>query len=266
MIRKITALSFLTLSVLFGSRAEASAQGIGPSTFPSQCTTTVTVTGVQYAGKDGGKDKILVTWSAAKPQSACVDIKEFRVDVKVVRKLGHQDSASKTFGGSERSGLIEVPRAALETDPQSFDVTVNAKVNGEKDKTVKLSGSGSPTISSASQVAAGAAGPCDPAIKVTALNFFPAETPTKDVLGVFWDATASDPCLRFSSFKVTVKVTRADGGIQNSNSGLLAAGTRSARIELPKSVGIVSFEVTLDTRLTGVTANALFGARKQGNF
>ena len=265
MIRRFIALSFLTLALIV-SRGGASAQGIGPSTFPSQCTTTITVTSVQYAGKDDRKDKILVTWNAAKPQSACVDIKEFRVDVKVTRKLGHQDSASKTFGGSERSGLIEVPRATLETDPESFDVNVNAKINGEKDKTVRVTGSGTPSISSASQVPTGSSVPCAPTINVTTLNFFPAETPAKDVLGVFWDASSTDACLAFSNFRVIVKVTRADGGVQNSNSGLLPSAARSARIELPKSVGIVSFEVTVETRLIGVTSNVLFSARKQGNF
>jgi hypothetical protein len=266
MIRKVISLSFFALALLIVSRGEASAQGIGAATLPSQCTTTVNVTNVQYAGKDNGKDKILVTWSAARPQSACVDIKEFRVDVKVVRKHGHEDSASKTFGGAERSGVIEVPRAALETDPESFDVSVNAKVNGEKDKTIKVTGSGSPSIGSASQVPTGSSGPCDPTIKVTTLNFFPAETPGKDVLGVFWDASLSDACLTFSNFRVTVKVTRVDGGIQTANSGLLTSPTRSARIELPKSVGVASFEVTVETRLVGNTTNVLFSARKQGNF
>jgi hypothetical protein len=219
MIRKITSVSFLALALLIVSRGEASAQGIGAATLPSQCTTTVSITNVQYAGKDDRKDKILVTWSAAKPQSSCVDLREFRVDVKVVRKHGHQDSAFKTFGGSERSGLIEVPRAALETDPESFDVSVTATINGERDKTVKVTGSGTPLISAASQVPTGSSGPCDPTIKVTTLSFFPVETPTKDVLGVFWDASSTDPCLGFSNFRVTVKVTRADGGVQNSNSG-----------------------------------------------
>ena len=267
MIRKIISLSLFAIAVCIVGKSDANAQsGFGAATFPPQCTTTINITNVQYAGKDGGKDKILVTWTAAKPSSSCVDLKEFRVDVKVVRKHGHVDSATKTFGGAERSGLVEVPRATLETDPESFDVSINAKVNGEKDKTVKVTGSGTPSINSTSQVPLGSTGPCDPTIKVTTLNFFPAETPTKDALGVFWDATANDPCLGFTSFRVTVKVTRADGGIQNSNSGLLPASVRSARVELPKSVGVVSFEITLEARMAGVTTNVLFSAKKQGNF
>ena len=41
---------------------------------------------------------------------------------------------------------------------------------------------------------------------------------------------------------------------------------RSARVEVPKGLNIVSFEVTVTTRVVGVTAGVLFSARKQANF
>lgn len=267
MIRNMTLLSVIALTVTVITGGGANAQsGIGPSTFPAQCTPTVNVTNVQYAGKADHKDKILVTWSAVKPQSPCVDFKAFRVDVKVVRKLGHEDSSSKSFGGAERSGVIEVPRATLETDPVSFNVSISASVDFEKDRTVKVSGTGAPSISSASQSPLGPSSPCDPTVKVTTLNFFPASTPTKDVIGVFWDASLSDACLAFSSFTATVKVTRADGSVQTGASGTLARDARSARVEVPKGLGIVSFEVTVGTRVVGVTRGVFFSASKQGTF
>ena len=267
MSRKIATLWFFGLALLIVVRGDANAQsGVGPSTFPPQCTPTVSVTNVQYAGKDDRKDKILVSWNAAKPQSQCVDFQEFRVDVKVVRKLGHQDSSSKTFAGSERSGLIEVSRAALETDPVSFDVGISARVSAEKDKSVKVTGTGAPSIKSASQTPVGSSGQCDPSIKVTTLNFFPAATPKMDAIGVFWEASISDPCLAFSRFTATVKVTRADGSVQTGTSGILARDARSARVEVPKGLDVVSFEVNVGTRVVGVTGGVLFSARKQGNF
>ena len=267
MIRKNTILSIIAVALTLVTNRAASAQsGIGPSNFPPQCTPVVGVTGVQYAGKADRKDKILVTWSAVKPQSPCLDFKEFRVDVRVIRKLGHEDSSSKTFGGTERSGVIEVPRATLETDPVSFDVSISARVNSEKDKTVKVTGSGAPSISSASQSPQGSSGQCDPSIRVTTLNFFPVSTPTKDAVGIFWDASIPDPCLAFSSFTASVKVTRVDGLVQTGTSGILARDARSARVEVPKGLDIVSFEVTVTTRVVGVTGGVLFSARKQGSF
>lgn len=265
--RKIALLSMIALTVIVITRANANAQsGIGPSTFPPQCTPTVSITSVQYAGKDDRKDKVLVTWNAVKPTSPCVDFTEFRVDLRVVRKLGHEDSGSKTFSGSERSGLIEVPRGTLETDPVSFDVTISARVTAEKDKSVKVTGNGAPSIASAAQSPLGSSSQCDPSIKVTTLNFFPASTPTKDAVGIFWDASIADPCLAFSRFTASIKVTRADGSVQTGSSGVLARDARSARVEVPKGVGIVSFEVTISTRVVGVTAGVSFSARKQGNF
>lgn len=267
MTRKIATLSFFGLALLIVVRGGANAQsGFGPSTFPPQCTPTVSVTSVQYAGKDDRKDKILISWNAAKPSSQCIDFKEFRVDVKVVRKRGNVDSNSKTFAASERSGLIEVPRALLETDPVSFDVSISAQVSAEKDKSVKVTGNGPPSINSASQAPLGSSGQCDPSIKVTTLNFFPAATPTKDAIGVFWDASIPDTCLAFSTFTATVKVTRADGSVQTGTSGILARDARSARVEVPKGLDVVSFEVNVRTRVVGVTGGVSFSARKQGNF
>ena len=267
MIRKIATLSFFGLGLLIIAGSDANAQsGFGPSTFPPQCTPTVSVTNVQYAGKDGPKDKILVSWNAGKPSSPCLDFKDFRVDLKVVRKHGNVDSGSKTFGGSERSGLIEVPRATLETDPVSFDVSISARVGAEKDKSVKVTGTGVPSITSASQTPQGSSGQCDPSIKVTTLNFFPKATPLKDAIGVFWDASVPDTCLGFSSFTATVKVTRADGSIQTGTSGILARDVRSARVEVPKGLDVVSFEVNVATRVAGITGSVLFSANKKGNF
>jgi hypothetical protein len=267
MIRKFATLSLLGLALLIVVRADANAQsGIGPSNFPTQCTPTVSVTGVQYAGKDDRKDKILVTWTAGKPSSPCIDFQDFRVDLKLVRKHGNIDTGSKTFAGAERSGLIEVPRATLETDPVSFDVSIQARIGAEKDKFVNVTGTGIPSINSASQTPQGSSGPCDPSIKVTTLNFFPAATPLKDAIGVFWEASIPDACMGFSTFTASVKVTRADGSIQTGTSGSLARDVRSARVEVPKGVNIVSFEVRVTTRVVGITGGVFFSANKKGNF
>lgn len=249
------------------TRSEASAQsGIGASTFPDECKTTLSISSVQYQGKDNGKDKILVSWNATKPQSTCVSIFEFRVDVKINRKHGNVDSASKTVGGSATNALIEIPRALLETDPVSFDVKLVAKVKGERQKTFRLTGNGKPSISSATPNPATSTDACDPVVNVTTINFLPAGSGTKDTIGIFWDANVVSGCMRLESFKARVKLTRIDGGVDIASSELFQGNARSAKVELPKGVDVHSFEITIESRSRAVTGNVIFEARKTGNF
>jgi len=249
------------------SRGEESAQsGIGPATIPAECQTTINITSVQYAGKDNGKDKVLVSWNAVKPQSLCVNISEFRVDVTITRKHGNIDTGSKTVSGSASSALIEVPRALLETDPQSFDAKVVAKVDGKSQKSVRLTGNGRPSISSATQSQQSSTNSCDPVVNITTINFIPAGSGSKDTVGIFWDASVQSPCMRLSSFKARVKLTRIDGGVDTASSAVLQGNSRSAKVELPRGADVHSFEITVESSTQATTSIVIFDARKTGNF
>lgn len=249
-----------------GRSNESIQSGIGPATLPAECQTTISITSVQYVGKDNGKDKVLVSWSATKPQSSCVNISEFRVDVKIIRKHGNVDSGSKTASGSASSALIEVPRALLETDPQSFDVRVVAKVDGKSQKSIRLTGNGRPAISSATLSQQASPNACDPVVNVTTINFIPAGSGSKDTVGIFWDASVQSPCMRLSSFKARVKLTRIDGGVDTASSAVLQGNARSAKVELPKGTDVHSFEITVESSTQAVTSIVIFDARKTGNF
>jgi hypothetical protein len=263
----LIAIAMVTASNHTLTRSEASVQsGVGAASFPAECKPALNISSVQYVGKDDGKDKILVSWNATKPQSTCVSIVEFRVDVKINRKHGNVDSASKTVSGSATNALVEIPRALLETDPVSFDVRLVAKVNGDRQKSLRLTGNGKPSISSASPNPQVATDACDPAVNVTTINFLPAGSGPKDTVGIFWDANVVSGCMRLDSFRARVKLTRIDGGVDTASSDLFQGNARSAKVELPKGVDVHSFEITIESRARAVTGNVIFDAKKIGNF
>lgn len=267
--RYVLALMIVTLVTASNhalTESKAWAQGIGAATFPAECKPALSISSVQYAGKDNGKDKILVSWNLTKPQSVCVTLSELRIEVKITRKFGNVDNISKTVSGTATSALVEIPRGTLETDPESFDVRLVAKFNGERQKSFRLTGNGKPSISAATQSPQSSSDQCDPVVKITTINFLPAGSGLKDTVGIFWDASVASSCMRLNSFKARVKLTRIDGGVDTATSELLQGNARSAKVELPKGVDIHSFEITVDSSTRAEVGGAIFDARKTGNF
>ncbi|MGA9774131.1 MAG: hypothetical protein WBV94_34185 [Blastocatellia bacterium] len=247
-----------------------SAQGsIGPATFPPECQATVNITSVQNLGNSNGKDRIQVNWTVAGPQSSCSSMSNFRVEVKITRRFGNVDTGSKSTGsGTARSAVVEVARDTLETDPASFDVSVAGSFSGGlPDKVIKTQGSGAPSLSPASKSLPGLITTgCNPSLSFTDINFFPKAAGNKDVIGVFWNAASSSPCIRLNNFDVTVKLTRVDGSVTTSSASV-GGGLRSARVEIPSAAfDIVSFEIKLTAKLGSETVSILASANKKGNF
>jgi hypothetical protein len=291
-------LSFLTLCVLVivsafdlpthSRMAESSPTNSPP---PPQnigsippCTPNANIVLVKYLGKQTGKDVVEVDWNinAASSQGnfqgnqslraevVCAlnpgFFSSFVVDVKITRQYGHEDSGRTNTGGGfglgNFSANVEIPRGALETNPSSYDVTVDGSVQGFITRQARLTGSGTLSVSNGSQTTTTTAAQstlsedCAPSLTITGLTLHAAELPSqKDSLIVSWTkspnilqgggAVPKSNCFKYSGAQVNVKLTRTDGSTV-TGSGSAGSTSSNATVQLSGAAGDVSsFEITV---------------------
>jgi hypothetical protein len=259
-------------AVLFGVALAAAegvqAQGsVGASTIPAECNVGLSFGAVQYAGKNDRKDNVSVSWTVSGPQSSCVHIGSFKLHLTVTRRLGHTDSATlSSISGSSRNALVEVPRGVTETDPQSFDVTLDANVSaGGQETSIQTQGNGPPVLApGGTRIGAGSAS-CQPSLAFDKLTFFPSSA-GKDTVGVFWKASLASPCIKFQKFNVNVRLTRADGRVETQSVDVTDGNVRSTAVDFPVGVTVESYAITVRATTASAISFVSFSAHKAGNF
>lgn len=89
------------------------------------CKPSIAIGNVTYLGKEAGNDRVKVAWSVG---PGCMPpLGGLLVKVKVTRRLGHQDEGSVNIPapGTATEAPVVIQRGALETDPQSYVVTIS---------------------------------------------------------------------------------------------------------------------------------------------
>jgi hypothetical protein len=249
---------------------------------PPTCQATIGVLEPRYVGKQSGQDSVEVSWNVpvaasagglpglgGHPAVACAAQESFSgkyvVGLTVERRLGHRDSASATVNGAlgalQRN--IQVPRAAIETDPRKYEVKVDATVLGFFTISAKATGSGAPAVAgavlSSSSSLPTLSAQCTPTFAVTALALTAPDTVT-----VSWSSPPlSSLCLKQTQAGVQVKLVRADG-TSVFRSASPPIGTTSAQVSLGAPAGqVASFEVTVSM---GVSSSLTLRGDAAGDF
>lgn len=142
----------------------------------------------------------------------------YEVIVTITRKFGHQDTGTikgtNTFSGLVTT-VVQIPRAAAETDPVKYDVTINTTFGGVTRRILTAQGNGAPALATATQTFANSSlvplpDSCFPSVSITSLSFTPGSGATPDTITVNWTADRSpSDCFRLGVF-ISVEVKRAD--------------------------------------------------------
>ena len=277
---RVAVLSSILLTLALASSA-ARAQ-LGPLG-PQACAATIGVPEPRYAGRLSGQDNVEVSWNVpvtagtgglqglpGNPALACAAqenfVGKYDVGLTVERRLGHRDSGSATVNGAlgAQQRNIQVPRAALETDPKKYEVTVNGSVLGSFAISAKASGTGAPALAGAALSSStglpALSAQCTPSFAVTALALAAPDTVT-----VSWSAPPlASLCLKATTQgSVQVKLVRKDG-TSVFRSVTAPAGTTSAQVSLGAPAGeVASFEVTVSM---GVASSLVLHGAAQGDF
>ena len=247
------------------------------------CTPNTSIVHVKYLGKQTGKDVVEVDWNInaiassqgnfqgnqlLRPEVVCAlnpgFFSSFVVNVKITRQFGHEDSGRTTTGGGfglgNFSANVEIPRGALETNPSSYDVTVDGSVQGFITRQARLTGTGTLSVSNGSQTTTTTAAQgtisedCAPSLTITGLTLSAANSPSqKDSLIVSWTkspnlvagAIPKSNCFKYSGAQASVKLTRTDGTTV-TGSGSAGTASSSATVQLSGAAGDVSsFDITV---------------------
>jgi hypothetical protein len=282
-------LALTQLSLPLGNKAMTTPTLEPPPVDTCIAQSFVKIEKVKY-GTDDGKDIVHVEWSNH-ANSSCVlfgggfdvpgqsNITPFgsEVTVKVKRRFGHEDSATAkgtiiTDGNDTVTNNVTIPRDRLETDPVSYEVKVRTTAGSVMSRTARLTGSGAPSLSAATQTSStrstvpNMVGTCFPTVQVSALNFLPGAGPKPDRVTINFAAglvSTVAPCFDTPKVTIVVRVTRPNGVVDTGQANLDASGT-TANISLPGTPGAVtSFEV-LVTASTGSVVEKV--STSSGNF
>jgi hypothetical protein len=244
---------------------------------------------VLYQDTLNGKDVVHVEWSNH-ATSPCVrfgggfdvpgssNITAFgnEVTVKIRRRLGNEDSAtakgtSITDGNDTVSNNVAIPRDTLETDPVSYEVKVRTTAGMAMSRTARLTGSGAPLFSAATQTFSNHStvpneiSSCGPNLQVSALDFIPGAGPKPDRVTISWTAglPPAASCFDGPKISIIVRLTRPNGVVDLGQANVDAGGT-TATITLPGTPGkVASFEI-LVTASTGSVIERV--STSTGNF
>jgi hypothetical protein len=256
-------------ALLAAVAAAAGAQQLGGLA----CLTTQPVffNAARYLGRQNAQDTVEVNWSTSGGvgtfQPGLINTSaltcavqaglrgSFDVALTVTRKLGHQDSGTaRVMGdlGTQLQRNIQVPRAALETDPQSYQVEVRGPIVGFFNASARATGSGPPALTAASlssSTSVPLTGPCVPTFAVTALSL--GSFGTGEAVNVSWNLVPP-PCMRTNLFSVQVKLVDVDGkSIVRAVSA--PATATSAQVALGQAAGqVATFEVVVSTQLSSL--------------
>jgi hypothetical protein len=259
-----------TLILLVLAAVEAQAQGFGGN-FADPCIAKVSAS-AHYLGKQSGQDTVEVSLSPPggsgfggiqanvnANRAAVCGAQEgltgaYRIALTIERRLGHRDSGSSTvngpLAGSNQERNIQVPRAALETDPKTYEITVDGPVLGTFTAMARAAGNGVPaipgaTLSNTTNIAT-LTSTCVPSFAVTALGL---ASPT--ALNLSWSAPSlAALCLKHNSTRVDAKLVRPDGTTVVGHV-VVPAGATFAQVPLNGPAGdAVSYEVTVSVLTT----------------
>jgi hypothetical protein len=252
------------------------------------CTATVAVEPARYLGRNAGRDSVEVAWGGPvreivplgsgggglfgdNPAAVCAArqglVGSYQTSITLIRRLGHRDSASTNGGAALDAGLqrtLQVPRAALETDPTRYEIAVDGTVNGTFTVGARATGPGSPALTGATLAGIasvpGLNGNCSPSLTMTSL----ALAPGGDAVNVSWsNPSLALSCLRPFNTSVQVKLTRPDGTTVTRSA---SPGTTATSVQVPlgQPAGqVASFEVTVSTALTSTLT---LRGRRAGDF
>jgi len=265
----VLTLALTQLSLPLGNKAMTTSTPEPTPTDSCIAQAFVKIEKVAY-GTDDGKDIVHVEWSNH-ANSPCVlfgggldvpgqsSITPFgsEVTVKVKRRLGNEDSATAkgttiADGNDTVSKNVTIPRDRLETDPVSYEVKVRTTAGAVLSRTARLTGSGAPSLSAATQTFSNRStvpnmvGTCFPTVQVSGLNFFPGAGPKPDRVTINLAAglpPTAAPCFDPPKVSIAVRLTRPNGVVDTGQANLDASAT-TATISLPGIPGsVASFEV-----------------------
>lgn len=241
---------------------------------------------VRYVGKNsGGDDEVAVEW-LVQSVSECVPFGSgpdvpgktnitpfgYEITVKIKRRLGHEDSGKVTkreIVTGTTTTVVRIPRATLETDPVSFTATVKTTAGAVQTFNRVVTGTGVPSLAGATQstnkhsTVAGLFS-CSSSVDMTAINFIPGAGATPDNVTINWSAnTSASICSEQPRFSILVRVKRANGTIDTSQT-VFSPGSTTATLQLSGAPGgIVNFNVVL-TAISGAVVDKT--GTQSGNF
>jgi|GEM_PF-1773834 len=154
----------------------------------------------------------------------------YELTVTITRRFGDHDTgtakSSNIFRG-RNTVVVQIPRATLETDPVSYDVTIKTTFGGLNRRTLTAQGNGAPALSAATQTFANSSlgqsfqqgfgggntttGNCFPSVSITGLSFTPGSGTTPDAVTIDWNASRSpSDCFFGPRVVISVEVKRND--------------------------------------------------------
>jgi len=191
----------------------------------------------------------------------------YELTVTITRRFGHQDTgtakSSNIFSGKITT-VVQIPRAAAETDPVKYDVTINTTFGGLTRRTLVAQGNGAPALASATQTFANSrlgssfqnfggnttTDNCFPSVSITGLSFTPGSGATPDAVTIDWTASRSpSDCLTGPKVFISVEVKRADNstgrGATQPNANSITVNLSAASAAPVSFIGRVSAETSL---------------------
>ncbi len=209
----------------------------------------------------------------------------YELTVTITRRFGHQESgtakSSNTFRGMI-TAVVQIPRATLETDPVSYDVTIKTTFGGLNRRTLIAQGNGAPALSAATQTFATSSlgqtfqqsfgqqnfsgntttEDCIPSVSITGLSFTPGSGATPDAVTIGWTANRSpSDCFNGPKVFISVDVKRADN---STGHGATQPGANSITMNLSGAPGVpVSFIVRMSAE---TSLGQQFQVNKKGEF
>jgi hypothetical protein len=194
----------------------------------------------------------------------------YELTVTVTRRLGHQDTgtarSTNIFSG-QITTVVQIPRAALESEPVKYDVTINTTFGGSARRTLTVQGNSAPALAGATQTFANTSlvplpDNCFPSVSITGLSFTAGSGSTPDAVTVNW--TANHPpsdCFFGPRVFVSVEVKRPD------NSTGRASTQPSANTVTLNLSGAPAAPVSFVVRVSAETSLGLqFQVNKKGDF
>lgn len=241
---------------------------------------------VRYLGKhSSGDDQVSVEW-LVQSVSECVPFGSgedvpgkvnitpfgYELTVKIKRRLGNEDSGKVTKREIVKgviTTVVRIPRANLETDPVSFTATLKTTAGVVQTFNRVVTGTGVPSLSGATQSTNKHSTvtdlfSCSSSADITAINFIPGAGATPDNITINWSAnTPASPCFEQPRLSILVRVTRANGVIDKSQT-VFSPGSTTATLQLSGAPGgVTNFSIVL-TVISGDVVEK--SSTQSGNF
>ena len=204
----------------------------------------------------------------------------YELTVTITRRFGHQDTgtakSSNIFSGKITT-VVQIPRAAAETAPVKYDVTINTTFGGAMRRTLTAQGNGAPALAAVTQTFAnfslvqssqsnfgGNPTPdnCFPSVSITGLSFTPGSGAAPDAVTIDWTASHSpSDCFIGPKVFISVEVKRADN---STGRGSTQPNANSITVNLS---GASAVSVSFIVRVSAETSlGKQFQVNKKGEF